>query len=86
MRQAFFRLGEVILEVVGGQEPDPQGGPARFYGIAVTVADLDAASRTSAARGSAQSGGAAQAAHRHHPPRAGLAARVALMSPEPTRP
>jgi hypothetical protein len=42
MRQAFFRLGEVILEVIGPQEPDPSGRPARFYGLAVTVADLDA--------------------------------------------
>jgi hypothetical protein len=41
MRQAFFRMGEVILEVVGGPEPDPKGGPARFYGIALTMASLD---------------------------------------------
>ena len=37
MRQAFFRLGEVVLEVVGGSEPDRRGGPARFFGIAITV-------------------------------------------------
>jgi hypothetical protein len=40
-RQAFFRLGETIAEVVGpptGSSP----GPARFYGLAFTVADLDA--------------------------------------------
>ncbi len=42
MRQAFFRLGEVILEVIGRPEPDPDGGRARFYGVALTVADLDA--------------------------------------------
>jgi hypothetical protein len=41
MRQAFFRMGEVILEVVGGPEPDPRGGPARFYGLALTMASLD---------------------------------------------
>jgi catechol 2,3-dioxygenase-like lactoylglutathione lyase family enzyme len=43
-RQAFFRLGETIAEVVG----PPQGsspGPARFYGLAFTVADLDATAR-----------------------------------------
>ena len=41
MRQAFFRMGPVILEVVGG--PQPSGdGPARFFGIAFNVADLDA--------------------------------------------
>ena len=40
VRQGFFRLGEVILEVVehGGVEP----GPARFWGITFTVADLEA--------------------------------------------
>lgn len=44
MHQAFFRLGEVILEVVG---PPPASGrpasddPARFYGLAFTVADLE---------------------------------------------
>ena len=41
MRQAFFRAGEVIIEVVGapGQNGD---GDAVFYGLALTVADLDA--------------------------------------------
>ena len=43
MRQAFFRLGEVILEVVGSPEPDPAGGPARFFGLAITVDSLEAA-------------------------------------------
>jgi catechol 2,3-dioxygenase-like lactoylglutathione lyase family enzyme len=43
MRQAFFRMGEVVLEVVEGAEPDPRGGPARFYGLAITVEDFDAA-------------------------------------------
>jgi hypothetical protein len=41
MRQVFFRAGEVILELIG----DPAGdgdGPAGFYGLAFTVADLDA--------------------------------------------
>jgi hypothetical protein len=41
MRQTFFRLGRVILEVVG--PPERSGtGPARFWGLAFTVADLDA--------------------------------------------
>jgi hypothetical protein len=35
--------GRVVLEVVGGSEPDRSGGPARFYGIAITVEDLDVA-------------------------------------------
>jgi len=44
MRQAFFRMGEVILEVVGPPSRDPThaDGPARFFGLAVTVASLDA--------------------------------------------
>ncbi|MEA2313828.1 MAG: hypothetical protein QOI03_520 [Solirubrobacteraceae bacterium] len=47
-RQAFFRLGEEILELIevpedmleraGGRE-----GPARFWGLALTVSDLDTA-------------------------------------------
>ena len=41
MRQVFFRLGEVILEVVGQRDAAGEGA-ARFFGIAVTVDDLDA--------------------------------------------
>lgn len=48
-RQAFFRAGEPILEVV--QAPpdtsvarDP-GGPARLWGVAVTVEDIEATAR-----------------------------------------
>ena len=41
IRQVFFRLGDPLLEVVG--PPEPSGdGPARFFGLALTVADLDA--------------------------------------------
>jgi len=47
-RQAFFRLGAEILELV--QEPEEvvaraggPDGPARFWGLALRVADLDAA-------------------------------------------
>ena len=41
--QAFFRLGEVILELVGPNQPGPDAtGPTRFFGLAFTVADLDA--------------------------------------------
>jgi hypothetical protein len=39
--QRFFRLGEVILEVVGPVEPSGDG-PAQFWGFAFTVADIDA--------------------------------------------
>ena len=41
MRQAFFRLGEVILELIGPGEPAGDG-PARFYGFAFTVEDIEA--------------------------------------------
>jgi hypothetical protein len=44
MRQAFFKLGPIVLEVVGPPEPAEQyaARPAGFFGLAVTVADLDA--------------------------------------------
>ena len=38
-RQAFFRLGEVILEVVTGPRIEE---PPRFWGMVFTVQDLDA--------------------------------------------
>ena len=44
LRQAFFRLGEVILEVVeapGGQVE--ASDPARFWGVTFAVADIDRA-------------------------------------------
>ena len=40
VRQGFFRLGEVILEVV--EHPKVEPGPARFWGITFAVEDLDA--------------------------------------------
>ncbi|WIM85871.1 glyoxalase [Candidatus Mycobacterium wuenschmannii] len=41
IRQVFFRLGAVIVEVVGA--PDTTGaGPATLWGITYTVADIDA--------------------------------------------
>ena len=40
VRQGFFRLGEVILEIV--QSPQTAGdGPARFWGLVLVVEDLD---------------------------------------------
>lgn len=42
MEQRFFRLGPVVLELVG--RPGATGpGPSAFWGLALTVADLDAA-------------------------------------------
>jgi hypothetical protein len=40
-RQTFFRLGEVVLELIGPNEPKGDG-PAAFFGLAYTVADIDA--------------------------------------------
>jgi hypothetical protein len=44
MRQAFFWLGDVIVEVVGPETPDPAqiDRPASFFGLALTAEDLDA--------------------------------------------
>jgi hypothetical protein len=39
--QTFFRIGGPILEVIGPEEP-AGSEPARFYGIAFTVRDLNA--------------------------------------------
>jgi hypothetical protein len=39
--QTFFRVGKPVLELIGPDEPTGDE-PARFYGIAFTVADLDA--------------------------------------------
>jgi hypothetical protein len=42
MRQTFFKSGEVIIELIGPVEPEPEPGPTGFFGIACTVDDLDA--------------------------------------------
>jgi catechol 2,3-dioxygenase-like lactoylglutathione lyase family enzyme len=86
MRQAFFRMGEVVLEVVGGPEPDPGGGPARFYGIAITVEDLDTAveragDRIGRAKPAVQRGRSIATFSKD----AALGVPVALMSPPPAR-
>ena len=41
MTQAFFKLDNTIVEVVGSAR-DVRPGPARFFGLAFTVEDLDA--------------------------------------------
>ncbi|MFV0523785.1 MAG: glyoxalase [Acidimicrobiales bacterium] len=43
LRQVFGWLGPVILELVGGAEPDPdRTGPATLWGLALIAADIDA--------------------------------------------
>ena len=45
-RQVFFRGGETIVEMIGPDEaPADDDRPAHFYGLAFTVADLDAVAR-----------------------------------------
>jgi hypothetical protein len=83
MRQVFFRLGEVILELVGGVEPG-EGDPG-FFGLAITVEDLDAAAallgeHLGAAKDAVQEGRRI-ATLRHRD--LGMTVATALMSPEP---
>jgi hypothetical protein len=85
-RQAFFRLGQTILEVV--QVPDEQieraggpDGPARFWGLALLAADLDLAvallaDHASEIRPAVQTGRRIATLRRS----AGLSIPVALMS------
>lgn len=41
-QQRFFWLGTVILELIGRAVPEPDAdGPATFWGLAFTVADID---------------------------------------------
>ena len=84
MRQVFFRLGEVILELVG--QPGTAGeGDAGFFGLAITVADLDAAAAQLGEHlGSikdAVQDGRQIATLRHRD--LGMSVATALMSPEP---
>lgn len=82
VRQLFFRLGEVILEVVGA--PEPAGdGPASLWGLTHAVADIDAAAdllgeRVSAVRDAVQPG--RQIATLRHRD-LGMSVRTALISP-----
>jgi hypothetical protein len=84
LRQGFFRLGEVILEVVGHARVED--GPARFWGITFTVEDLDATAellgdRLGSIRDAVQPGRRIATVRRE----AGLGLPVALISPERSR-
>jgi hypothetical protein len=91
--QRFFRLGEVILELVGPAAPPPgaagEGGdrPARFWGLAHTVADLDATAarlgdRLSPPRDAVQPGRRIASLRRE----AGLAVPTAFLTPDRRHP
>jgi hypothetical protein len=83
--QAFFKLGPVILEVVGSLEPRGDGA-ARFFGIAYTVDDLDDTAaflgeRLHPAKEAVQPGRRIATLDRH----AGSGLAMAFMSPDPER-
>jgi hypothetical protein len=83
MRQSFFKLGDVILEVIGPPEPGGNG-PARFLGLAFTSADLDATAaylgaRLHPAKPAVQPGRLIATLDRS----AGTSVAMAFMTPEP---
>ena len=87
-RQAFFRMGEVILEVVqapaGTRMGDDLDAPARLWGISFLVGDLEATAaflgdRLGAPRDAVQ-GGRRIATLRKE---AGLGPAIAFMTPSP---
>jgi hypothetical protein len=87
VKRAFYKLGRVVLEVVeqAGEDVDASG-PAFFWGIAVTVSDVDGLAEqlgdaTSGARDAVQPGRRIAPLRRA----AGLALPMAFMSPEPAR-
>jgi hypothetical protein len=82
-RQAFFRLGETIVEVVG-PATSSQPGAASFYGLAFMVADLDRTAsflgdRLRPPRDAVQSGRRIAVLDRE----AGSTIPLAFMSPKP---
>jgi catechol 2,3-dioxygenase-like lactoylglutathione lyase family enzyme len=86
-RQAFFRVGETILELIQAPDGSPvmadPGGPAGFWGLAFVVDDIDAAvagfadGQVSEVRPAVQEGRMIATLRRD----AGLALPVALMTP-----
>lgn len=82
VRQAFYRLGEVILEV--SAHPKVPAGPARFWGVVFVVEDIDACAelfgdRLGAIRDAVQPGRRIATVAE----RASLGLPVALITPEP---
>jgi hypothetical protein len=89
-RQAFFRLGGVILEVVetppGSHEERNPDAASRFWGLALSVSDLDASAeflgdRLGSPRDAVQPGRRIATVRRE----AGLGTAVALMTPDPRK-
>lgn len=86
MQQRFFRLGGVILELVGRTAGNGEG-PASIWGLAFTVADIDAATeRLAGACGAPKD--AVQQGRRIATVRTrdlGVSLPIALMTPVPPR-
>lgn len=84
MRQVFFRLGEVIVELVGAPDAAGEGDPG-FFGLALTVSDLDGAkARLGEHLGDVKDAvqeGRRIATLRHRD--LGMSVATALMTPEP---
>jgi hypothetical protein len=89
-RQAFFRLAEVILEVVevppGSREEHNPDAPSRFWGLAFGVTDLDLCAaylgeRLGEPRDAVQPGRRIATLRRE----AGLSPGIAFMTPAPAR-
>ncbi len=87
-RQAFFRLGEVILEVIQAPDGSPMlaepSGPSRLWGISLLVDNLDATAaalgdRLGEPRDAVQAGRRIATARRE----AELGVAVAFMTPRP---
>jgi hypothetical protein len=81
LRQGFFRLSEVILEVV--EHENARSGPAAFWGITFTTGDLDGAAtllgeRLGSIRDAVQPGRRIATFRKE----AGLTLPVALITPE----
>lgn len=84
LRQGFFRLGEVILEVV--EHAKIPSGPASFWGITFAVEDLDATAellgeRLGSIREAVQPGRRIATVRKQ----AGLGLPVAMISEEPPK-
>jgi catechol 2,3-dioxygenase-like lactoylglutathione lyase family enzyme len=83
MRQVFFRAGEAVVELIGGQEKTGDGR-CGFFGVAFTSADLDGTKallgdRLGDAKDAVQPGRRIATLRKT----AGLTTAVAIMSPEP---
>ncbi len=85
VRQAFFRPGATIVEVV--ENPHGSDGPAAFWGLTMTVADIGLAAelfgeKLGAVRDAVQPGRRIATVRRE----AGLGIPVALITPHPGSP